>query len=151
MLCAKVVRELNEQQTISDYINSRLENIDQFLNGFTNQPNEINVDDPKPDDGLDIGEFIVSDMTDVVIGKPFRKVTKLEYDCTKGLSSLGSSITTHSKCPALYLGPEYQVDESMKEWLIRGHASPYEVTYGRVTLNLATSLVIFDEKKPESS
>ncbi|GJU86233.1 hypothetical protein Tco_1293779 [Tanacetum coccineum] len=35
----------------------------------------------------DIGEFIVSDMTDVVMGKPFRKVTKLEYDCAKGLIS----------------------------------------------------------------
>ncbi|GJU69299.1 hypothetical protein Tco_1255558 [Tanacetum coccineum] len=33
----------------------------------------------------DIGEFIVSDMTDVVMGNPFRKVTNLEYDCAKGL------------------------------------------------------------------
>ncbi|GKG22361.1 hypothetical protein Tco_0387664, partial [Tanacetum coccineum] len=51
-LRAKVVRELNELQTILAYINSRLENINQFLNGFVNQPNEINMDDPYPDDGL---------------------------------------------------------------------------------------------------
>nr|GEW19883.1 hypothetical protein [Tanacetum cinerariifolium] len=51
-LRAKFVRELNELQTISAYIYSQLENIDQFLNGFTNQPNEINVDELEPDDGL---------------------------------------------------------------------------------------------------
>ncbi|GJY81695.1 hypothetical protein Tco_0494446 [Tanacetum coccineum] len=51
-LHAKVVRELNELQTISAYIGFRLENIDQFLNDFVNQPNEINMDDPEPDAGL---------------------------------------------------------------------------------------------------
>ncbi|GJY87018.1 hypothetical protein Tco_0501646 [Tanacetum coccineum] len=35
----------------------------------------------------DIGEFILEDMAEVVMGKPFRKVTKLEYDCAKGLMS----------------------------------------------------------------
>ncbi|GJR28601.1 hypothetical protein Tco_1104833 [Tanacetum coccineum] len=34
----------------------------------------------------DIGEFIVSDMTDVVMGRPFRAVTQLEYDCVKGFN-----------------------------------------------------------------
>ncbi|GKF17081.1 hypothetical protein Tco_0061999, partial [Tanacetum coccineum] len=34
----------------------------------------------------DIGEFIVSDITDVVMGKPLA-VTQLEYDCVKGLIS----------------------------------------------------------------
>ncbi|GJX88307.1 hypothetical protein Tco_0340321 [Tanacetum coccineum] len=38
-----------EVQEISAYINSRLENIDQFLNGFTQQPNEIDVDGFEPD------------------------------------------------------------------------------------------------------
>ncbi|GJS11492.1 hypothetical protein Tco_0368288 [Tanacetum coccineum] len=33
----------------------------------------------------DIGEFILRDMAEVVMGKPFRKVTKLEYDHAKGL------------------------------------------------------------------
>nr|GEV44028.1 hypothetical protein [Tanacetum cinerariifolium] len=32
----------------------------------------------------DIGEFIVSDMLEVVMGRPFRAVTQLEYDCVKG-------------------------------------------------------------------
>ncbi|GJZ11520.1 hypothetical protein Tco_0546279 [Tanacetum coccineum] len=33
----------------------------------------------------DIGEYIVSDMTDFVMGRPFRAVIQLEYDCVKGL------------------------------------------------------------------
>ncbi|GJY97402.1 hypothetical protein Tco_0514312 [Tanacetum coccineum] len=35
----------------------------------------------------DRGEFILRDMVEVVMGKPFRKVTKLKYDCAKGLMS----------------------------------------------------------------
>ncbi|GJW09328.1 hypothetical protein Tco_1575155, partial [Tanacetum coccineum] len=35
----------------------------------------------------DIGEFIVSDMADVVMGRPFRDVIQLEYDYIKGLIS----------------------------------------------------------------
>ncbi|GKC19172.1 hypothetical protein Tco_1021322 [Tanacetum coccineum] len=212
-LRVKVVRELNELQTISTYIDSRLENIDQFLNDFANQPNEINMDDLEPDDGLvdtpfvsyfldsdddsddgevlneleeysnagklcrkkvsnsfdrddlafqcmigfrnyitdfvvleDIGEFIVRDMIDVVMGKPFRKVTKLEYDCAKGLISFTKIFdnytfqmprtiprNTYAKKKFMYkncfnIGPEYQVDESTKEWLIHGHVSLHEVT-----------------------
>ncbi|GJZ79108.1 hypothetical protein Tco_0643945 [Tanacetum coccineum] len=200
---AKVVQELKELQTISAYIDSRLENIDQFLNGFANRPNEINMDNPEPEDesintplvspfhdsdddsddgevlseleeygnagrfrrkkiinsfdgydlafqcmigfrkfvayfdpflpmniitqkayntimvnGLestgpnlvavvrdvcvfigsftyvtdfvvleDIGEFILREMAELVMGKPFREVTKLDYDCVKGLMS----------------------------------------------------------------
>ncbi|GJR67037.1 hypothetical protein Tco_0013102 [Tanacetum coccineum] len=49
-LRAKVFQELNELQEISTYIDSRLENIDQFLNGFTQPPNEIDMDDLEPDD-----------------------------------------------------------------------------------------------------
>nr|GEX62462.1 hypothetical protein [Tanacetum cinerariifolium] len=49
-LHAKIVQELNELQAISTDIDSRLENIDRFLNGFTQQPNEIDVDDLEPDD-----------------------------------------------------------------------------------------------------
>nr|GEZ82502.1 homeodomain-like protein [Tanacetum cinerariifolium] len=33
----------------------------------------------------DIGELILIDKAKVVMGKPFRKITKLEYDCGKGL------------------------------------------------------------------
>ncbi|GKD57585.1 hypothetical protein Tco_1290972 [Tanacetum coccineum] len=35
----------------------------------------------------DIREFILINKAEVVMGKPFRKVTKLEYDCAKGLMS----------------------------------------------------------------
>ncbi|GKB91980.1 hypothetical protein Tco_0964252 [Tanacetum coccineum] len=45
----KVVQELNELQAISTYIDYRQENVDQFLNGFTQQPNEIDVDGFEPD------------------------------------------------------------------------------------------------------
>ncbi|GKA45386.1 hypothetical protein Tco_0738182 [Tanacetum coccineum] len=35
----------------------------------------------------DLGEFILIDKAEVVMSKPFRKITKLEYDCAKGLMS----------------------------------------------------------------
>ncbi|GKD07533.1 hypothetical protein Tco_1187218 [Tanacetum coccineum] len=122
----------------------------------------------------DIGEFILIDKAEVVMGKPFRKITKLEYDCAKGLMSFSRIFDNYtfqmprtilkfkrwghiswSKIPpilvlsqrdltngfknayeknkfmyknCLNLGPEYQVDESMKEWLIHGHVSIHEVT-----------------------
>ncbi|GJV27663.1 hypothetical protein Tco_1384111 [Tanacetum coccineum] len=115
----------------------------------------------------DIGEFIQINKVEVVMGKPFRKITKLEYDCAKGLMSFNRIFDNYtfqmprtiprfkhwghvswSKIPpilvlnqrdltngfknayeknkfmyknCLNLGPEYQVDESMKEWLIHGH------------------------------
>ncbi|GJT97219.1 hypothetical protein Tco_1092737 [Tanacetum coccineum] len=126
----------------------------------------------------DIGEFIVHDMAEVVMGKPFRKFTQLEYDCVKGLVSFTRIFDNYtfqiprtilrfknwgyaswSKIPpilvlskrdlvngfrhpyeknklmyknCLNLGPDYQVDNDMKEWLTNGH-------------------VIFDEKKLGSS
>ncbi|GJV57376.1 hypothetical protein Tco_1458381 [Tanacetum coccineum] len=49
-LHARVVQELSELHTISTYIDSRLESINRFLSGFTQQPNEIDVDDLEPDD-----------------------------------------------------------------------------------------------------
>ncbi|GJZ28988.1 ribonuclease H-like domain-containing protein [Tanacetum coccineum] len=112
----------------------------------------------------DIGEFIMSDMAEVLMGRPFRKITKLKYDVAKGLVSFTKIFDTYtyrmprtiprlknfnwSKVPPLLelsqndlmngfrhpyeknkfmyknclnLGPEYQVNKSMKEWLIRGH------------------------------
>ncbi|GJW48053.1 hypothetical protein Tco_0079699 [Tanacetum coccineum] len=123
----------------------------------------------------DIGEFIMSDMAEVLMGKPFRKITKLKYDVAKGLVSFTKIFDTYifrisriirrlgnfnwNKVPPLLelsqhdlmsrlrhpyekntfmyknclnLGPEYQIDENVKEWLIRGH-------------------VIFDKKKLGSS
>ncbi|GKA77419.1 MAK10-like protein [Tanacetum coccineum] len=35
----------------------------------------------------DIGEFILINKVEVVMGKPFKKITKIEYDCAKGLMS----------------------------------------------------------------
>ncbi|GKA04246.1 hypothetical protein Tco_0677027 [Tanacetum coccineum] len=35
----------------------------------------------------DIGEFIISDMSEVMMGRPFRAVTQLEYHCVNGLIS----------------------------------------------------------------
>ncbi|GJW41549.1 hypothetical protein Tco_0067394 [Tanacetum coccineum] len=43
----------------------------------------------------DIREFIVSDMTDAVMGRPFRAVTHLEYDCIKGLISSSGILDTY--------------------------------------------------------
>ncbi|GJV27581.1 hypothetical protein Tco_1384029 [Tanacetum coccineum] len=43
----------------------------------------------------DIGEFIVSDMTDIAMGRPFRAVTQLEYDCVKGLISFSRIFDTY--------------------------------------------------------
>ncbi|GJW55938.1 hypothetical protein Tco_0100023 [Tanacetum coccineum] len=64
----------------------------------------------------------------------------------------------------LNLGPEYQVNESMKEWLIRGHLSLQEVTKffkenEKKIFTVASDgvkiypdgVVIFDDKKLESS
>ncbi|GJU05255.1 hypothetical protein Tco_1121685 [Tanacetum coccineum] len=50
VLRAKVVQELFELQAILAYIDSLLENIKQFLNGFVNPPNEIDMDALEPDD-----------------------------------------------------------------------------------------------------
>ncbi|GJW22114.1 hypothetical protein Tco_0032736 [Tanacetum coccineum] len=127
-LRAQVVQELNKLQAISIYIDSHLENINQFLIDFTQQPNEIDVDNLEFDNKLvdtplvspfldsdddsvdgevlneldeygsftyitdfvvleDIGDFILRDMAEVMMGKPFKRVTKLEYDCAKGLIS----------------------------------------------------------------
>ncbi|GJT46108.1 hypothetical protein Tco_0954823 [Tanacetum coccineum] len=119
----------------------------------------------------DVREFIMSVMAIVLMGRPFRKITKLKYDIAKGLVSFTKIFDTYtyrmpriiprlknfnwSKVPPLLelsqndlmnglrhpheknkfmyknclnLGLEYQVDENMKEWLIRGHVSIHEVT-----------------------
>ncbi|GKB26991.1 hypothetical protein Tco_0866392 [Tanacetum coccineum] len=43
----------------------------------------------------DIGEVIVSDMSKVVMGRRFRSVTQLEYDCVKGLISFTRIFDTY--------------------------------------------------------
>ncbi|GJS61225.1 hypothetical protein Tco_0656009 [Tanacetum coccineum] len=44
----------------------------------------------------DIGEFIMSDMADVLMGRPFRKITKLKYDVAKGLVSFTKIFDTYT-------------------------------------------------------
>ncbi|GJW62409.1 hypothetical protein Tco_0111744 [Tanacetum coccineum] len=284
-LRARFNQELQELQKILAFVDSRLESIEQFLNHFTDQPNETSINDPETDDGSveaplvspfphsdndsddeevlikfreyenagslcreriinsldeddlafecmigfrkftayldpfllmniisrkayntikvdrlegmgknlvaifrddyvfvgsftyityfivleDIGEFIMSDMAEVLMSRPFRRITKLKYDVARGLVSFTKIFDTYtyrmpraiprlknfnwSKVPPLLelsqnnlmngfrhpyeknkfmyknclnLGPEYQVDESMKEWLIHGYVSIHE-------------------------
>ncbi|GKA90781.1 hypothetical protein Tco_0812651 [Tanacetum coccineum] len=49
-LRTKVIRELHELHAILAFVDSRLESIKQFLNNFTNQPNETNMTDLESDD-----------------------------------------------------------------------------------------------------
>ncbi|GJU56779.1 hypothetical protein Tco_1234545 [Tanacetum coccineum] len=44
----------------------------------------------------DIGEFIMSDMAEVLMGRPFRKITKLKYDIAKGLVSFTKIFNTYT-------------------------------------------------------
>nr|GEZ33141.1 homeodomain-like protein [Tanacetum cinerariifolium] len=43
-------QELHELQVISAFVDSRLESIEQFLNNFSNQPNETNMNDLESND-----------------------------------------------------------------------------------------------------
>ncbi|GJZ52680.1 hypothetical protein Tco_0607195 [Tanacetum coccineum] len=43
----------------------------------------------------DIGEFIMSDMAEVLMGEPFRKITKLKCDVAKGLVSFTKIFDTY--------------------------------------------------------
>ncbi|GJY42565.1 hypothetical protein Tco_0429835 [Tanacetum coccineum] len=44
----------------------------------------------------DIREFIMSDMAEVLMGKPFRKISKVKYDVTKGLVSFTKIFDTYT-------------------------------------------------------
>ncbi|GKB71969.1 hypothetical protein Tco_0933381 [Tanacetum coccineum] len=44
----------------------------------------------------DIGEFIMSDMAEVLMGRPFRKITKLKYDVAKRLVSFTKIFDTYT-------------------------------------------------------
>ncbi|GKD13456.1 hypothetical protein Tco_1197863 [Tanacetum coccineum] len=87
----------------------------------------------------DIGKYIESELSKVVIGKPSKDLTYLEDDCSKVppllVLSEGDRMSglkyPYEKNKLMYkdslnLGPEYQVDEDMKEWLILGHVSIHE-------------------------
>ncbi|GJV40580.1 hypothetical protein Tco_1419020 [Tanacetum coccineum] len=49
-LHAQAVQELHELQRILAFVDSRLESIERFLNNFSNQPNETNMNDLESDD-----------------------------------------------------------------------------------------------------
>ncbi|GJT74095.1 hypothetical protein Tco_1040820 [Tanacetum coccineum] len=51
VLRARFNQELQELHKISAFVDSRLENIERFLNRFTDQPNETSINDPGSDDG----------------------------------------------------------------------------------------------------
>ncbi|GKB23019.1 hypothetical protein Tco_0862420 [Tanacetum coccineum] len=44
----------------------------------------------------DIGEFFMSDMAEGLMGRPFRKITKLKYDIAKGLVSFTKIFDTYT-------------------------------------------------------
>ncbi|GJT53786.1 hypothetical protein Tco_0988840 [Tanacetum coccineum] len=53
----------------------------------------------------DIREFIMSNMAKVLMGRPFRKITKLKYDVAKGLVSFTKIFDTYTyRMPCKYLG-----------------------------------------------
>nr|GEW62210.1 hypothetical protein [Tanacetum cinerariifolium] len=109
---ARITQELNELRAISAMIDSHLENIghthipipphvsfEQLLDDFMNPPDVFKMDDSESDNFVvleDIGEFIVSDMADVLIGRPFRTVSQLEYDCVKELISFTRIFDTYT-------------------------------------------------------
>ncbi|GJZ08643.1 hypothetical protein Tco_0542926, partial [Tanacetum coccineum] len=49
-LRARINQELYELKVISAFVGSRLESIEQFLNNFSNQPNETNMNNLESDD-----------------------------------------------------------------------------------------------------
>ncbi|GKA47125.1 hypothetical protein Tco_0740008 [Tanacetum coccineum] len=59
-----------------------------FVGSFTYVTNFVVLED--------IWEFIVSDIADVVMGRPFRAVSQLEYDCVKGLISFTRIFDTYT-------------------------------------------------------
>ncbi|GJU29893.1 hypothetical protein Tco_1173482 [Tanacetum coccineum] len=126
----EVLNELNEHRNAGNFYRNRIINsVDGNDLAF---PCMIVLED--------IGEFFVSDMADVVMGRPFKDVSQLEYDCVKGLISFTRIFDTYifqmpRTIPRLknfdwskVTRHEYQVDEGMREWLIRGNVSIDGVT-----------------------
>ncbi|GJV51311.1 hypothetical protein Tco_1447052 [Tanacetum coccineum] len=96
----------------------------------------------------DIGEFIMSDMVEVLMGKPFRKITKLKYDVAKGLVSFTKIFDTYMfrmprTIPRLKNFKWSKISpllELSQRDLMNGLRHPYE-----------KNKVIFDKKKLGSS
>ncbi|GJR47084.1 ribonuclease H-like domain-containing protein [Tanacetum coccineum] len=99
---------------VSAFVDSRLENVEQFLDGLSNPPNVMEVDNPESDNESyntplnasfsdssnfvvleDIGYFIEEDFSDVVMAKPFRAITQLEHDYANGPKQPGNDIDVY--------------------------------------------------------
>nr|GEV78701.1 hypothetical protein [Tanacetum cinerariifolium] len=83
----EVLNELEGLENIGRNLVTIVRDVYVFIRSFTCVTNFIELED--------IGEFIVSDMAKVVIGRPFRAVTQLEYDCFKGLISFTRIFDTY--------------------------------------------------------
>ncbi|GJT70726.1 hypothetical protein Tco_1030012 [Tanacetum coccineum] len=71
-LRARIDQELHELHVISAFVDSRLQSIERFLNNFSNQPNETNINNLESDD----------EAVDTPLVSPFThsKTMPLRYD-----------------------------------------------------------------------
>ncbi|GKB65864.1 putative reverse transcriptase domain-containing protein [Tanacetum coccineum] len=83
----------------------------------------------------DIWEFIMSDIADVVMGRPFRAVTQLEYDCVKGLISFSRIFDTY--IVRLRLRQENQNTSVLKMW---GEVGYRAMKWDNITMDFITKL-----------
>ncbi|GJV03821.1 hypothetical protein Tco_1337390 [Tanacetum coccineum] len=90
---------LRREKAINTY-NTVVRDIYMFVGSFTYITDFVVLED--------IGEFIQINKAEVVMGKPFRKITKLEYDYAKGLMSFNMIFDNYTfqmprTIPRLYL------------------------------------------------
>ncbi|GJU55020.1 hypothetical protein Tco_1228734 [Tanacetum coccineum] len=166
-LRANIVQELNELHAISAYIDSRLENIDQFLNGFTQVPNKIDVNNLEPDDeSVDTpltSPFLDSD-DDSDNGEVLNELT--EYDnigqlrrqepinCFNGDDLAFQCVIVLKKFVA-YFDPFLPMNiitrKAYNTIMVEGLESTVLEDIGDFILGDMAEVVIFDEKKLGSS
>ncbi|GKD20722.1 hypothetical protein Tco_1222425 [Tanacetum coccineum] len=139
------------ENAISTYIDSRLENIVQFLNGFTQQPNEIDVDGFEPDnesvdtplvspfldldDNSDDGE-VLNELEEfrkfVTYFDPFLPlniITSKAYNTimVKGLESTGKNLVVVVRDVYVFVGSftyitDFMVLEDIGDFIVRGRS-----------------------------
>ncbi|GJX85364.1 hypothetical protein Tco_0336138 [Tanacetum coccineum] len=97
----------------------------------------------------DIGEFILRDMSEVVMGKAFRKVTKLEYDSAKGLMSFTRIFDNYTfQMPRTI--PSKNDKELSRMSRMEGDLFTYEVEIAEVT-NIPCDLKREDDSEQQMS
>ncbi|GJX39053.1 hypothetical protein Tco_0252356 [Tanacetum coccineum] len=123
--------------------------IEQFLNHFTAQPNKTNINNPEIDDGSVETPLVShfphsdndSDDEEVLIElSEYKNAGTLRRERITIFLWDDPAYEMYDRHPyeknkfmyknCLNLGPEYQVDENMKEWLIRRHVIFYEKKLG---------------------